>query len=34
MGIDVLRIQDGLVAESIAFLRPELFAHFGLPPTL
>jgi RNA polymerase sigma-70 factor, ECF subfamily len=34
MGIDVLRIEDGLVAEITAFLRPDLFAHFGLPPAL
>jgi len=34
MGIDVLRIEDGLVTEITAFLRPELFAVFGLPPTL
>jgi RNA polymerase sigma-70 factor, ECF subfamily len=34
MGIDVLRVQDGLVAEITAFLRPELFAAFGLPPAL
>jgi RNA polymerase sigma-70 factor (ECF subfamily) len=34
MGIDVLRIEDGLVAEITAFLRPELFAAFGLPPAL
>ncbi len=34
MGIDVLRIEDGLVAEITAFLRPDLFAAFGLPPVL
>jgi RNA polymerase sigma-70 factor (ECF subfamily) len=34
MGIDVLRIEDGLVAEITAFLRPELFAAFDLPPAL
>jgi RNA polymerase sigma-70 factor, ECF subfamily len=34
MGIDVLRIEDGLVAEVTAFLRPELFPVFGLPETL
>jgi RNA polymerase sigma-70 factor, ECF subfamily len=34
MGIDVLRIEDGLVTEITAFLRPELFAVFGLPLTL
>ena len=34
MSIDVLRIEDGLVAEITAFLRPELFAVFGLPAAL
>jgi RNA polymerase sigma-70 factor (ECF subfamily) len=34
MGIDVLRIEDGLVAEITAFLRPDLFPIFGLPVTL
>jgi RNA polymerase sigma-70 factor (ECF subfamily) len=34
MGIDVLRIEDGLVAEITAFLKPELFAAFGLPAAL
>jgi RNA polymerase sigma-70 factor (ECF subfamily) len=34
MGIDVLRIEDGLVAEITAFLRPELFPAFGLPAAL
>jgi RNA polymerase sigma-70 factor, ECF subfamily len=34
MGIDVLRIEDGLIAEITAFLRPELLAAFGLPPAL
>jgi RNA polymerase sigma-70 factor (ECF subfamily) len=32
--IDVLRIEDGLVAELTAFLRPDLFAAFGLPAQL
>jgi RNA polymerase sigma-70 factor, ECF subfamily len=34
MGIDVLAVEDGLVVEITAFLRPELFAAFGLPATL
>jgi hypothetical protein len=34
MGIDVLRIEDGLVAEVTVFLRPDLFEVFGLPPSL
>jgi RNA polymerase sigma-70 factor (ECF subfamily) len=34
MGIDVLRIEDGLVAEVTVFLRPDLFEVFGLPPGL
>jgi RNA polymerase sigma-70 factor (ECF subfamily) len=34
MGIDVLRIENGLVTELIAFLRPELFPAFGLPTAL
>ncbi len=34
MGIDVLRIEDGLIAEITAFQRPELFAAFGLPASL
>jgi RNA polymerase sigma-70 factor, ECF subfamily len=34
MGIDVLRIEDGLVAEITAFLRPELFPAFALPAAL
>ena len=34
MGIDVLRIEDGLIAEVTAFLRPDLFELFGLPPTV
>jgi RNA polymerase sigma-70 factor, ECF subfamily len=34
MGIDVLRVEDGLVAEITAFLRPGLFPAFGLPAAL
>jgi RNA polymerase sigma-70 factor, ECF subfamily len=32
--LDVLRIEDGKVVEITAFLAPELFPAFGLPPTL
>jgi RNA polymerase sigma-70 factor, ECF subfamily len=32
--IDVLRIEAGRVAEITTFLRPDLFAVFGLPPRL
>jgi len=31
--LDVLRVEDGKVAEITAF-APELFPAFGLPPTL
>jgi RNA polymerase sigma-70 factor, ECF subfamily len=31
-GIDVLRIEDGLVGQIDAFLLPRLFPAFGLPP--
>jgi RNA polymerase sigma-70 factor (ECF subfamily) len=34
LGIDVLRIEDRLVAELNVFLRPDLFPVFGLPPVL
>jgi RNA polymerase sigma-70 factor, ECF subfamily len=34
MGIDLLRIEDGLVAEVTVFLRPDLFEAFGLPLSL
>jgi RNA polymerase sigma-70 factor (ECF subfamily) len=30
-GIDVLRIEDGLVAQIDAFILPDLFPEFGLP---
>jgi RNA polymerase sigma-70 factor (ECF subfamily) len=33
LGLDVLRIEDGAIAEITTF-SPELFAAFGLPPTL
>ncbi|MGH3023332.1 MAG: sigma-70 family RNA polymerase sigma factor [Gaiellaceae bacterium] len=33
MALDVLRIEDGLIAEVIAF-GPDVFAAFGLPRTL
>jgi RNA polymerase sigma-70 factor (ECF subfamily) len=32
--IDVLRIEDGLVAQIDAFVLPRLFPAFGLPPTI
>jgi RNA polymerase sigma-70 factor, ECF subfamily len=32
--IDVLRIEGGLIGQVDAFVLPELFAAFGLPPTL
>jgi RNA polymerase sigma-70 factor, ECF subfamily len=31
--IDVLRIEDGLIAQIDAFVLPQLFPAFGLPPT-
>jgi RNA polymerase sigma-70 factor (ECF subfamily) len=34
MGIDVLRVEDGLIAEIVVFLRPDLFTAFGLPTEL
>ncbi len=34
MGIDVLRIEDGLITEVTAFLRPDLFGAFDLPAVL
>jgi RNA polymerase sigma-70 factor, ECF subfamily len=33
LSLDVLRVEDGKVAEIVAFLA-EVFAAFGLPPTL
>jgi RNA polymerase sigma-70 factor, ECF subfamily len=33
-GIDVLQIEDGRIARIDAFVLPELFAAFGLPPTM
>ena len=32
LALDVLRIEDGRVAEIHSFLFPELFPAFGLPP--
>lgn len=32
--IDVLRIEDGRIAEIMAFIAPELYPAFGLPETL
>jgi RNA polymerase sigma-70 factor (ECF subfamily) len=34
LALDVLRIEDGLVAEITSFVLPELFPAFGLPPAL
>jgi RNA polymerase sigma-70 factor, ECF subfamily len=34
LGLEVLRIEDGKLAESTMFVSPELFPAFGLPPTL
>jgi RNA polymerase sigma-70 factor, ECF subfamily len=34
LAIDVLRIENGLVAEITVFLRPDLFEAFGLPAVL
>jgi RNA polymerase sigma-70 factor (ECF subfamily) len=32
--LDVLRVEDGVIAEITTFASPELFPTFGLPPTL
>ena len=34
LALDVLRIEDGRVAEIGSFVSPELFPAFGLPPAL
>jgi RNA polymerase sigma-70 factor, ECF subfamily len=34
LGIDVLRLEGGLVIEITRFVNADLFAAFGLPPTL
>jgi RNA polymerase sigma-70 factor, ECF subfamily len=34
LAFDVLRIEDGLVAEITSFVFPELFSAFGLPAQL
>jgi RNA polymerase sigma-70 factor (ECF subfamily) len=34
LGLEVLRIEDGKLAESTMFVSSELFPAFGLPPTL
>ena len=34
LALDVLRLEVGRVAEITTFVSPELFAAFGLPPTL
>jgi RNA polymerase sigma-70 factor (ECF subfamily) len=34
LAIDILRVEDGLVAELTIFVRPDLFSAFGLPSAL
>jgi RNA polymerase sigma-70 factor, ECF subfamily len=34
LALDVLRVEDGRIAEISSFVFPELFPAFGLPPTL
>jgi RNA polymerase sigma-70 factor (ECF subfamily) len=34
LALDVLRIEDGRIAEITTFASPGLFSTFGLPPTL
>ena len=34
LGLDVLRLEGGLVVEITRFVRADLFYAFGLPPTL
>jgi RNA polymerase sigma-70 factor (ECF subfamily) len=34
LGIDVLRVEDGLVVEITRFVTADRFPPFGLPPTL
>ena len=34
LALDVLRIEDGRIAEISSFVFPELFPAFGLPPTV
>jgi RNA polymerase sigma-70 factor (ECF subfamily) len=34
LGVDVLSVEGGLVAEITSFVSPELFTAFGLAPTL
>ena len=34
LALDVLRIEDGRIAEITSFVSPELFPAFGLPPAL
>ena len=34
LGLDLLQTEDGLIVEIASFVSPELFAAFGLPPTL
>jgi len=34
LALDVLRIEQGRIAEISTFVLPELFPAFGLPPAL
>jgi RNA polymerase sigma-70 factor (ECF subfamily) len=34
LALDVLRIDDGRIAEITSFVFPQLFPAFGLPPEL
>jgi RNA polymerase sigma-70 factor (ECF subfamily) len=34
LGVDVLRLEDDLVVEITRFVNADLFAAFGLPPTI
>jgi RNA polymerase sigma-70 factor (ECF subfamily) len=34
LGVDVLRLEGGLVVEITRFVSTDIFAAFGLPPTL
>jgi RNA polymerase sigma-70 factor (ECF subfamily) len=34
LSLDVLRVEEGKLAEITAFVFPHLFSAFGLPPTL
>jgi len=34
LALDVLRLEDGRIAEITSFVSPEMFERFGLPPRL